>query len=720
MKKNVKVITCAALSMMMANTGIVLYAKDDEETSKDETVYAMLNSDGTVNETIVSSWLHNDNGISNIKEKIDMQNVKNVKSDDQPKVDGKTYTWNVKSNDVYYEGTTTKQLPVSVHVTYKLNGKKIDGKDLIGKSGQLEIHISLKNTQTKTVTINGKATRIHPFYVGAGIIDLSTDHFSNVKCEHGKIMSEGNNTMVAIMSVPGLADTLESSGIDKAKELNIRDEFTITCDTKDFELGPIMFAMTPEVPVEKLKNINSMDDLTKGLDELTSASEQLLDGTTQLSQGTTTFASKMGDLVNGLPTLTNGINTLKNGSQQLISGAGKLDSGTTTLAQGLEKAKAGTSELNKATDGLGTMVAGVNTIDTNMQTLAKGLKDGSAELNATLRDDMLAALQESLKNVPAMQKTLAADQANVAAAGKQLAAALQDTENDPTNDLTAVGAYLKNSCSVEADQQNAESCKALAALGSANTKLTNYKQNVAASATNLNDQLTQLQKDSENLNNLMSMTTSVQGMLPKLSKLKENMNTAAAGAQQLAEGTAELNKKASALVDLKKGITTLDDKMGTAVSGAKELSNGSKDLVAGLQSVDQGIGKLQSGSGTITNGASQLYAAAGTLKEKTGELNSGMSKFKTSGIDEMNKQVSLTLDEVNQLLAIKDELVKEAEDEHSFTGAPEKSESKVKFIYKTEELQKEKKADTTEKKQTKEESKDHFFDKITSFFSKLF
>ena len=110
-----------------------------------------------------------------------------------------------------------KTLPVQVRVTYKLDGKEISGKDLIGKSGKLEIHISLKNTQSKTVNVNGRQTRIHPFYMGAGVLDLSTDHFSNVKCENGKVLSEGNNTMVAFISVPGLQDTLESCGVTGAK-----------------------------------------------------------------------------------------------------------------------------------------------------------------------------------------------------------------------------------------------------------------------------------------------------------------------------------------------------------------------------------------------------------------------------------------------------------------------------------------------------------------------
>lgn len=721
MKKNVKAVTCAALSMLLVNSGMVLYAKDDE-TVKDETVYAMLNSDGSVDQEIVSSWLHNDNGIRNIKEQLDLSNVKNVKSDEKPEVSGKTYTWNADSNDIYYEGTSTKTLPVQVRVTYKLDGKEISGKDLIGKSGKLEIHISLKNTQSKTVNVNGRQTRIHPFYMGAGVLDLSTDHFSNVKCENGKVLSEGNNTMVAFISVPGLQDTLESCGVTGAKELPMQDDITITCEAKDFELGPIMFAMTPEVPVDKLKDINSMDDLTKGLDELTNASAQLLNGTSQLSEGTATFQGKMQELVNGVPTLTNGVSALKNGTQELVSGSTRLYSGLQNLHTGMNQAKKGTAKLNKATDGLGTLVSGVDEINTNMQALAKGLQDGSNELNASLSDEMLKNLTDGLGNVSALQEMFEKDQQHVAQAAADLEAALTSTDVDnAAGKLGETAEYLKKKAfNDKGEVVDAEAAQALKSLKSADDYLLNYKTQATASAVNLQKQLTQLQTDSANLKNLSDMADSAAEMLPKLSSFKASLNTASQGAQQLARGTQQLSEKSSSLLELKKGISTLDSSMTTAVGGSSELYKGSQALVSGLQRVDQGAGALQSGSATIGNGAQQLYDASTLLKDKTGELHAGMSKFKTTGIDEMQKQVSLSLDDVTQLLAIKDEIVKEAEQEHTFSGAPKNSENKVKYIYKTEELQKEKKTDTQETKKTKEETKDDFFDKISNFFSKMF
>ena len=335
---------------------------------------------------------------------------------------------------------------------------------------------------------------------------------------------------------------------------------------------------------------------------------------------------------------------------------------------------------------------------------------------------MLKNLTDGLGNVSALQEMFEKDQQHVAQAAADLEAALTSTDVDnAAGKLVETAEYLKKKAfNDKGEVVDAEAAQALKSLKSADDYLLNYKTQATASAVNLQKQLTQLQTDSANLKNLSDMAASAAEMLPKLSSFKASLNTASQGAQQLARGTQQLSEKSSSLLELKKGISTLDSSMTTAVGGISELYKGGQALVSGLQRVDQGAGALQSGSATIGNGAQQLYDASTLLKDKTGELHAGMSKFKTTGIDEMQKQVSLSLDDVTQLLAIKDEIVKEAEQEHTFSGAPKNSESKVKYIYKTEELQKEKKTDTQETKKTKEETKDDFFDKISNFFSKMF
>lgn len=715
MKKNVKVLTCTMLSMMLANSGLAVYAKDgdDTDTTKDETIYAILNSDGTVEEQIVSSWLHNDHGIKNIKENLNIKDVKNVKSDEKPNISGNTYTWDSESNDIYYEGTTTKKLPVNVNVTYKLDGKEIKGKDLIGKSGKLEIHIQMKNTQTKVVNINGKNTNIHPLYVGAGVVDLSSDHFKNVKINHGTVLSEGNNQVVGFVSIPGLEDTLKSSNIDP-EAVNYSDEYVIECETNDFELGPIMVTFTPEVPLDKLKDIDSFDDLTKGLNDLTSASEQLLDGTTQLADGTNTFNSKMKELVDGVPTLTNGVDTLKNGTGQLVSGSTALSSNLNVLQNGLSQAKEGTSALVSATGSMNELVDGISTLNNGANSLASQLRQGSDQLNNALSDEIITTLSNTLSATPQLATDL-----------KELETSLKNLEDataTQTNALQQKYAYLRQNCPLNEsgnrladNEKNHDACIAADTLQEVLTGL----QQTAPQQAAVKAAGDKVSKDSEALLPLLQMQDTMTSMMTQLQAMKGQLSAAATGAEALAAGTNQLNEKAGALLQLNPSLQKLDGALGQLQNGSSQLYTGSQTLTQGIQSADQGVAQLQGGAKTITNGAGQLYDASSLLASKTKELNNGMSTFKTSGIDEMNRRVTLTVDDINQILAIKDEIIKENETQHTFTGAPENSESKVKFIYKTEELEKTKKADT-EKTTTTESKKENFLDKIGDFFKNLF
>ena len=60
---------------------------------------------------------------------------------------GDNLTWDTNGADIYYQGTTEKELPVSVKLTYYLDGKKISPSELKGKSGHLKIKLIIQITQ---------------------------------------------------------------------------------------------------------------------------------------------------------------------------------------------------------------------------------------------------------------------------------------------------------------------------------------------------------------------------------------------------------------------------------------------------------------------------------------------------------------------------------------------------------------------------------------------
>lgn len=390
----VKVVGSVLLSAVMAGSmmPVTVFAQNNDEnpTEKTETVYSVLNSDGSISDTIVSSWLHDEDGINNIKETLNLTDVKNIKSNEKPSKDGNTYTWNAKGNDVYYEGTATKQLPVSVKIRYELDGQEMSAKDIEGKSGHLKLTISFTNNYSKVKNINGKSIVIHPSYLAGGMLNMSTGKFSNVKCESGKIVNDGTNEMLAFANIPGLNETLKSAGLDKVNnQLGISDDVTVEADVNDFDLGSIMVGMTNEIDLaSELGEIGSVSELTDGIDQLIEADDQLIDGSKQLYDGTTQLKEQAAPLTGS----SDQVRQLSAGAIQLNDGVKALQTGITQYTAGASAINEGVNQLYGIPQGAAQISEGITTYKT--QSLVSGIDDLSAGLD-TFRQKVNAGLSSA-------------------------------------------------------------------------------------------------------------------------------------------------------------------------------------------------------------------------------------------------------------------------------------------------------------------------------------
>ena len=61
--------------------------------------------------------------LGEFEDKSSLSNIKNVKSDEKAKINGETLKWNVNSNELYYEGNSEKELPLSIEIKYEFNNK---------------------------------------------------------------------------------------------------------------------------------------------------------------------------------------------------------------------------------------------------------------------------------------------------------------------------------------------------------------------------------------------------------------------------------------------------------------------------------------------------------------------------------------------------------------------------------------------------------------------
>lgn len=671
----VKVVGSVVLSAVMAGSmmPVTVFAQSNDEnpTEKTETVYSVLNSDGSISDTIVSSWLHDEDGINNIKETLNLIDVKNIKSNEKPSKDGNTYTWNAKGNDVYYEGTATKQLPVSVKLRYELDGQEMSAKDMEGKSGHLKLTISFTNNYSEVKNINGKSIVIHPSYLAGGMLNMSTGKFSNVKCESGKIVNDGTNEMLAFANIPGLNETLKSAGLDKVNnQLGISDDVTVEADVNNFDLGSIMVGMTNEIDLaSELGEIGSVSELTDGIDQLIEADDQLIDGSKQLYDGTTQLKEGIAPLSSAYPQ----IETLTNAFDQ-------LHDGTTTLSTGLNQYTAGVDQLNVVSkQNLYKLSMGATTLNTSLnneesksqltqlvqgsQALDAGIQDLNEQVNgddSMLKPDMVKKLTEALKTTNEQVGSLGqvlndlqdqegafvdlSNQIEKASENINKLGTLKTSFKEVTDGasaiITADNAQIK---SVD-DQLAAIRTKEINALNASIEALKN-----AANAVPEDDTTGAKAKIEEQINTLESQKAAL-GDASSLSVTLKDLSQCQAGIDKIVADSEETLEKLNDVYNSSKtDINKLSAKLGEAKESIKVLNgvmkqlneNGitSEEFETKVNTLKAGVEKLAKNSPALANGVATLANKLNSLGEGLNGLDSGMSQAYT-GITQATSQLS--------------------------------------------------------------------------------
>lgn len=215
--------------------------------TKTETVYVNLKANGDVSKVSVSDWLHTDKNEVYVDDMSDLENITNVKSKVTPVTDGEKLRWNMPDTDLYYSGTTDRELPISVQLKYYLDGKEIKPEDLAGKSGKVKIDIKMINNASKDGFVNGKKHKVYlPMLVVGGMV-LPEGTFSGVTVKNGQSIGDGSKEIVVFTGMPGFSESLGFSEKDLGDlgGLVIGSEASVTATVENFSLGNLYFAALP-------------------------------------------------------------------------------------------------------------------------------------------------------------------------------------------------------------------------------------------------------------------------------------------------------------------------------------------------------------------------------------------------------------------------------------------------------------------------------------------
>ena len=396
----------AMMAVMLPATSVLAAVPE-----KEQTVYVNADENGNSQDVIVSNWLKNQGKEQELTDKTNLTDIQNVKGDEtfEQKNDG-TIVWNTDGGDIYYQGKTQEELPVSVKLTYYLDGKEISAKDLAGKSGKLKIRIDYENKSKEVKEIQGKQEEIcTPFMMMTAMI-LPAETFSNVEITNGQIISDGNNDIAVGVGFPGLAESLKLQDVEELKDVDFPDYAELTADVKDFSLAmTATVATTGLLDDLDLANVNSTEDLKEQMETLADSSQALVKGSSELQSGIATLDSSADTFVSGLTKVDDGTAALKNGIDTMNSKKGELLDGVTKLTDGMKALQNGSAGLQ---DGVAAYTDGASQLGAGIAQTAEGaaaLNQGIQELNdkKTVLTDGAAKLAKGASDLNAGAGSLA-------------------------------------------------------------------------------------------------------------------------------------------------------------------------------------------------------------------------------------------------------------------------------------------------------------------------
>lgn len=716
-------------------------AELQQKISKDETVYVLTGADGSVKKIIVSDWLKNELGSASVADKSDLSDIENVKGDESYTINGDNMTvWDAQGNDIYYQGNIQKELPVGLSVRYYLDGKSVSPEELKGKSGKVTIRFDYENRQYETVQINGVNQRIYvPFAMLTGMI-LDNDTFQNVQITNGKLVNDGDRTVVVGLAFPGLQENLNLSRDD----LSIPDSVEITADVTNFSLGMTvtlacndLFSQLGDVDLTSL-------DSTSALDQLTGAMDQLLSGSSALYEGLSTLLDKSGELVSGVEELAQGAAAIKSSADSVDDGAAQLKAGLANLSSGLNTLSANSEALNSGakqvfnslleTAATQIRAKGLNVPDLTIENYAEELNTLIKSLDETtvyetalkqvtdaveaqrpvINQKVTEAVRQQVETKVAAVVRQQVTEKVTAAVQQQVTATVTDTVQQqvaeqviqaaanmskadydaavaagiiPQQTQDAVNAAIQAQMGSEAVQSKiAENVSAQMASEAVQSKITKNidtqisSEAVQAAITENTD--AQLQTEA------IQATIQQQTELQVQKAISENMASDAVQSQlkKASEGAQTLIALKASLDDYNTfylGLLTYTGGVDDAAAGANDLYAGADQLKGGTAQLRAGAAQLYNGVLQLQDGTPALVSGMTQLKDGAMQLSEGLQQFNRDGIQ---KLVNLLQNDVGDLSARVQATIDVSKDYRSFAGISDDAEGQVKFIYRTDEI----------------------------------
>lgn len=603
---------------------------------RDETVYVIANTDGSVRRIIVSDWIRNGLAAAQVEERSELSAVETVKgSASYTMGQDNARVWDAQGQDLYYQGSIEKALPVDMTVTYQMDGQTVTPGQIAGKSGHVTIRFDYENRQYEMVEIDGTEEKIYvPFAMLTGLL-LDSDRFTNVTVSNGKLFCDGSHTAVVGVAFPGLQEDL---AMEKDR-LDIPDYVEIEADVKDFSLATAvtvassgLFDQLDDETLEKLE----LGELADGVDRMSDAMDQLMDGSSQLYDGLCTLLDSSQQLIDGVDRLCQGLNELTAHNSQLNGGAKQVFESLIAAAN---------SQLQ--TSGLTVPELTVDNYSQVLESLLQQLDGASAYAESEARKKIEAA---------------------VAAQQEQVSAAVEQAVEQQ------VAAQVEQAVEQQVWQQ---------VLSAAGLTEEAYDAGTAAGAIPQKQQeqlqaALKAQMASETIKGLISQT--------KAAKMESDEIRALIG-QKTEQTMAELVEENLQSEEVQSQIRSAAEQASAgaqSIRSLKEQLDSYQSFYQGLLAYTAGVAQARDGAAQLQSSLPALTDGVTRLRDGSMELSDGLRQFREEGIQKLADALGGDLGQLSsRLKAIREA----AQNYRSFSGDAEDMPSQVRFIYRMEAIE---------------------------------
>lgn len=718
-----------------------LYTMPVLANTKEETVYSKLNNNGENYSTIVTTKISNDDNSELIKDISSLLNIKNTNGDETFTQNGDEIVWKANGNKIQYQGDSEKELPISSEIKYELDGKVIEAKDIVGKSGKVKVTIKYTNNELHTVKVNGKTVQMYtPFVVVAGTIIDNTKN-KNIEVTEGKILDNGTKTTVIGMAMPGLQESLDIS----EDKIEIPSSIEISMDADDFEMNNIISYATPKV-LEKddLNMFDNLDEIFNKANILKDSSTQLVDGAKQLNEGSS-------ELQAGTQKVYESVSDIKTkyikAKSSILGNKQNFENKIIEIVQ--KEIEKMTPELEKQAEE-----ESKNTIEAHKQELEKAVVDTAVSVSKTTVEQELNKVMSNIEKqgtiIPAEQEK-ALENAISNDIAKVIANNQSDINTLKTQIVQAIIADVKASSQVAVTGTISKKITEMTSQVATTGVLTAEETQAICTAYNVTPEVAQ-KIAGKGAQNTLAMVQNQAGSISDatvdaiVASLNKNITTngiekcideyvqkitasvakQVGGEKALEQFTTKLEE--NIIKDLKEEISNdkmlvaykkgIENKISTSIDSVatetatsiakkytqtlaneiatnlvkKQFSEGASTgeiqkeikkyealIESKLSWVDEGINTLDDALNQVNNGAKQLSDGAEQLSE-------GMAKFDQEGIQKIYDYINGDLKDLKERV----EALKDLADEYNnFAGIKEGNNGKVSFISAIDSLKKE-------------------------------